>query len=237
MFDPAQVGHKEFPEIQQRLAQLLSTYVHDPLAPQPEEVEHLLSILAAHQLELEEQNHELHERQEHLEAYRDRYIDLYDFAPLGYVTLDEDGFVQEINLAGANLLGVDRNALTGYSFGDYVSKKDQNVFLDHVYGCVKERHEVTSELLLESKDNRCIAVQLHSIPIEGQQEDTLCKTAITDITQRRSMEETIRQSQAFLQTVIDAIPESMLVIGRDYRIVLVNRACARWLRASIRPVV
>ena len=80
-----------------------------------------------------------------------------------------------------------------------------------------------------------MSAQLHSIPIQGPEEEvTLCKTAITDITQRKEMEETIRQSQTFLQTVIDAIPETMLVIGRDYRILLANRA-ARETAGGIDP--
>ena len=79
-------------------------------------------------------------------------------------------------------------------------------------------------------------MQLRSIPIVGPLDDTLCKTAITDITERRKMEEEIRRSRAFLQTVIDAIPETMLVIGRDYHISLANRA-AREMAGGIDPVV
>ena len=85
--------------------------------------------------ELEAKNKELQESQRRLEAYRDRYVDLYDFAPLGYVTLDEDGYVQEINLAGAQLLNADRDMLTGYPFSEYVTKEDLPVFWT-ICGCV-----------------------------------------------------------------------------------------------------
>ena len=64
-----------------------------------------------------------------LEAYRDRYVDLYDFAPLGYVTLDDEGYIQEINLAGARLLGGELAELVGYPFTDYVVAPDQAAFL------------------------------------------------------------------------------------------------------------
>ena len=70
-----------------------------------------------------------------------------------------------------------------------------------------------------------IAAQLHSIPVEGSEEDvTFCKAAITDITQRKEMEETIRRSHAFLQTVIDAIQipywSSAATIASSWPIVL-----------------
>jgi len=89
-----------------------------------EEVQRLLHEIELRQSELERQNEELRTMQQHLEAYKDRYVDLYDFAPLGYATLDKDGYVQEINLAGAALLGVERDTIIGYPFGDYVAKED-----------------------------------------------------------------------------------------------------------------
>ena len=200
-----------------------------------EEVQRLLREIETHHIELERQNEELRASQRQLEAYRDRYIDLYDFAPLGYVTLDEDGYVQEINLAGAKLLEADRDGLTGYAFGEYVATDNRAAFQEHVAQCVRERREVTTELHLVTRSGLSIAAQLHSIPVAGPLDDTLCKTAITDITERRKMEEAIRRSRAFLQTVIDAIPETMLVIGRDYSISLANRA-AREMAGGIDPV-
>ncbi len=183
---------------------------------------------------LQRENQELRKIQRQLEAYKDRYVDLYDFAPLGYATLDGEGFVQEINLAGAQLLGAERDALIGYALGDYVAAEDQKAFLDHVGQCLEQRREVTCELRLLAKDGRPIATQLHSIPIEGPQNELFCKTAFTDISERKKMEEAVRQSRAFLQMVIDAIPDTLLVIGRDYRISLANRA-ARKLAGGADP--
>ena len=134
------------------------------------------------------------------------------------------------------MLDADRGGLTGYSFIEYVAKECQDAFLDHVGQCVRQRSEVTSEFRLVSQSGQSITAQLRSIPILGPADDTLCKTAITDITERRKMEEAIRQSRAFLQTVIDAIPETMLVVGRDYRISLANRA-ARQMAGGIDPTV
>jgi PAS domain S-box-containing protein len=180
--------------------------------------------------ELERQNQQLREKLRQLEAYRDRYIDLYDFAPLGYATLDKDGYVQEINLAGARLLGVERDQVIGYAFSDHVAHEDRQALVDHVRQCAGEFRVCTSELRLAVKGGPSVTVQLHSIPVEGPEEEHLCKTAITDITQRKDMEEAIRQSHAFLQTVIDAIPDPLLVVGRDYGILLANRAARKMAR-------
>ena len=164
---------------------IVSKYVSDPLSPQPEEVDRLVADLTARLADSDRRIEELQEAQRKLEDYRDRYIDLYDFAPLGYASLDADGYIQEINLAGAQLLGLDRNALTGYAFGDYVAEEDRKTFLEHLATCVRELREVTCELRLVAPERLPIVVQLRSIPIQGPHEEKLCKTAITDITAKR----------------------------------------------------
>ncbi len=187
----------------------------------PDEIERLL-----HQLEV--QRSELEAENRRLQQFHDRYVDLYESAPMGYATLDEDGYVQEINLTGARLLGAERDCLTGYPLADYVAKGEQGAFFEHVRNCLQGCREVTCELTLVARGGRPFTVQLQSIPakrLDGE-EVAYCRTAIIDITERRQMEDSIRQSRAFLQTVIDAIPDPMLVIDRDHRTVLANRtAC------------
>jgi PAS domain S-box-containing protein len=196
----------------------------------PEEIERLLHQLELQQSELEAQNRRL--QQQH-----DRYIDLYDSAPVGYATLDAEGYVQEVNLTGAGLLGVERDSLTGYPLADYVAKEDRQAFLDHVRQCIHEKREFISELRFVARGGRPFTVQLQSIPAKSTEEKevTYCRTGIIDISERRQMEETIRRSQAFLQTVIDSIPDPMLVIDRDHRTVLANRA-AREMAGEADPV-
>ena len=133
-------------------------------------------------------------------------------------------------------MNADRDELTGYPFSEHVAKEDSRVFFDHLRKCVDGRCEMTCELRLAAKGGRLTAVQLHSIPVKGPEDVTFCKTAITDITHRKEMEETVRRSRAFLQTVIDAIPDVMLVLGNDYRIVLANRA-ARAMAGGIDPTI
>ena len=165
----------------------------------PEEINELL-----HRVEL--QRNELDAQNRRLRQYRDRYIDLYESAPVGYATFDQDGYVQEINLAGARLFGAERDSLIGFPLTEYLAKRDHEAFLDHVRQCLHEQREVTSELTLVARVGRPLTVQLQSIPaksVEGE-EDTICRTAIIDITERRQMEETIRHAEERLLLVLEA---------------------------------
>lgn len=94
----------------------------------PDEIHNLLQDLSVHRIELEMQNEELREVQEALELSRARYFDLYDLAPVGYVTLSEQGLICEANLAAASLLGVSRSALVKRPLTGFMLPDDRDRF-------------------------------------------------------------------------------------------------------------
>ena len=79
------------------------------------DVERTLHELQIHQIELEMQNTELQEARNRLKSQSEKSTDPYDFAPISYFSLDEKGVVQEVNLTGAALLGVERSRLKLFS--------------------------------------------------------------------------------------------------------------------------
>src|ERR1039457_4730667 len=111
-----------------------------------EETLRLVQELQVHQIELELQNDELQTARAELELGLERYSDLYDFAPVGYVTLDGDGAIRKMNLAGARLLGRERARLVGTNFSLFVSpesRADFTAFVQKVFATqTKEVFEV-----------------------------------------------------------------------------------------------
>ena len=79
----------------------------------PSETQRLLHELQVHQIELEMQNEELQQARTKVEEGLSRYTDLYEFAPVGYLTLNREGEIQQVNLTGARLLGLERSHLVG----------------------------------------------------------------------------------------------------------------------------
>lgn len=179
---------------------VLHPHFRNPSQPITEEVQHLAQQFEAQRRAMEAHTRELVGVQQQLQQYRDRYVDLYDSAPIGYVTMDEDGYVQEINLTGARLLGVDRDAVIGYPLVNYVHSNDRKVFIEHVRQCIGGRREVTTELILVAKDGRAIAVQLASMPLaDAGDEIAFCKSALSDITQRKRAEEQLKSLNETLE--------------------------------------
>ena len=100
----------------------------DLLAMSHEETRHALHELRVHQIELEIQNKELHQRQEELDAARARYFDLYDLAPVGYLTVSEKGIIREANLTAATLLGMVRIYLIRQPLSRFIYEEDQDIY-------------------------------------------------------------------------------------------------------------
>lgn len=102
--------------------QLLSGLSSADAAAQPAEV--LAHELLVHKVELEMQIEELRQAHVAMEESRDRYVDLHDFAPVGYITVSREGLISEINLTGAAMLGIERRKLVNDRFSKFISRQD-----------------------------------------------------------------------------------------------------------------
>jgi two-component system, cell cycle sensor histidine kinase and response regulator CckA len=92
----------------------------------------LIHELQVHQIELEIQNENLRQAQTIIENSKKRFSDLYDFAPVGYITTEKAGKILEANLTAAELLGIDKNDLVGKHFNVFVHLEDVNIFILHL---------------------------------------------------------------------------------------------------------
>ena len=104
----------------------LDTSLPNPLMPEADK--RLLHELQVHQIELEMQNEELRESNNALDIVRTRYFDLYDLAPIGYLTLNQHGLIQQANLTVASLLGMERSSLIKQPLSKLILKADQDVY-------------------------------------------------------------------------------------------------------------
>lgn len=150
------------------------------------EVRNLIEELHNSQREVEGLNEVLRKLQERLDASRKKYADLYDFAPIGYFSLDQKGTIVEVNLTGANMLGLDRRLLINKPFSTFVDKDDYDVFQIHRTNVFKELCHLTCEIKLKRKDGTTFSAQLQSIAVEDTTGDlSQCRTAVIYLSERR----------------------------------------------------
>ncbi|MBZ0191162.1 MAG: response regulator [Candidatus Kuenenia stuttgartiensis] len=116
------------------------------------EVRKLAHELQIHQIELEMQAEELRKSQTLLEESRQKYLNLYDLAPVGYFTLDEKGFIHEVNFAGAFMLGAERHSLINKPLSKYIVREDADLFYLHRKRVSETGNKETCELRMLKGD-------------------------------------------------------------------------------------
>jgi len=199
----------------------------------PDDVRKLVHDLEVHQVELEMQNEELRRIQTELTESKNKYSDLYDFAPVGYLTLDENGVILEANLAASDLLGVERRYLLKQGFSNFVSPDSQEVFYSHRKELLSSRTKQICDLRLVKKDGNPIDAQLESIlaqNIEGL--PSRLRTTITDITKLRQAELAFRETARFNELLLDTLPHPAMLIRKD-RVILAANRIAREAGANV----
>ncbi|MCX7161638.1 MAG: ATP-binding protein, partial [Rhodocyclales bacterium] len=197
-----------------------------------EESRTLLHELRVHQIELEMQNETLRQGQVALEESRDRYLDLYDFAPLGYLSLNAEGMIEEINLTAVALLGGERQKLLRRSLTSLVLAEDQPRWLALFMTVQQQGGKGTVDVAVQRGDGTLFQAQIDC----GRQEagDGALRVALSDISRRKQAEQTLRSSEALFRTMFEQSDLVMLLIEPDSgAIVDANAAAVRFYGYAI----
>ena len=185
-------------------------------------IDELLHELQVYQIELEMQNEQLRATQAALESSLDRYVDLYDFSPIGYLSLaTTDGLITDINLTAAQLLGVPRAKLSQRRFAQFVADTDKDrwyrLFLIIKADTIGIKHSF--ELLLQRGDESLFYAQLDCLLRADAGNPPTVRIAITEITQRKQAETELRIAAIAFES-----QEGIMITDAKTNILKVNRA-------------
>ena len=155
----------------------------------------LIHELRVHQVELEMQNAELRSAEAEIEESRSRYVDLYDFAPCGYLTLNKQGQIVDLNLTAAMQLGIERGRLINTHFQNFILQPDKKEFFSHLSAVFEKRERQISEVRLSPKNGEQLHARLESIHMEQEEGAGLCRMNVSDVTFRKKAEVALAENE------------------------------------------
>jgi two-component system CheB/CheR fusion protein len=191
----------------------------------------LMHELQVHQIELEMQNEELLRAQATAQEASEKYGDLFDFAPIGYFLWDCLGRIVEVNLAGASLLGLDRNTVIHKRFGQFVVLEDRPAFADFCTQVLATGTKQTCNIKLLST-GQPVYVLIESIATQNRQEQgELCRAAVLDITRQKQAEKELGAAKDAAELARDAADRANRT--KDHFLAVLSHE----LRTPLTPVV
>lgn len=183
-----------------------------PLLPEIE-MKRLVQELEVHQLELEMQNEELRQAHEALEKSHNAFAELYDFAPAGYFSFDRQGLVRNVNLPGAQLLGIERQRLLGKPMSLWIADPDgRELFSKHCEEVLEREGDDCCEIWLQRSDGIMFLARMRSIakePVEGTHGDI--RSMIVDVTEQTQLRTALQNAHNQLEQKVEERTRELLL--------------------------
>lgn len=187
----------------------------------------LIEELHTHQIELETQNEELRASQLQLQSARDSYADLYEWAPVAYLTLADDETIQQANQAAVQLFGRRRSELIGARVTQFIHDDDQDVWNLHRMQLLDRLLRRVCELRVNVPQGvRIIQIAAHLVRAPNGAGSKLL-VSMTDVTERRDEERLMRTREQQYRSVVDASGEAIIGLTRDDIVATWNQAAQR----------
>lgn len=185
--------------------------------------ERLIQEMRIYQIKLEAQNEELKKLRSDAEILAEKYIDIYDFSPIGYLSLDSLGFITIANLKAAKLLGTNRVTLTGKLFSDWITEQSLNTFNVFLKEIFRTGGPATCELSLNISGQSKLIVRVKA---NISPSATECRLALMDITEQKKAEDELRRSETILRSVFETNPVGLSIM-KDEVFQSINKA---WIK-------
>jgi PAS domain S-box-containing protein len=189
-----------------------------PEAKQLDDIQRLVYLLQVHQVELEHQNEELRIAHEELEVSRNKYVNLFDFSPTPYFTLDPHGIIKESNLSASKMFGVDRNKLIGKRFDTFIPIDERDVFNSFIKAVFNSSTKHSCEFSMINKDKLEFHVLLEGLELEDSLgSEKKCQVALIDLTEYRRVENSLIKTNEELNALNTTKDKFFSIIAHDLK--------------------
>ena len=219
-------------ELLLRAEEQLKTTPEDVSSLTDSEMRRILHELQVQHIELEMQNAELKMARDEVETALEKFTDLYDYAPVGYMTLNRDGIISDMNLRGASLLGIERARLRGRRFGQFVKGEYLPTFSAFIDTVFSGQDKDACELVLLNQEKLPIIVQIVQIEAKLDESGQNCRLALIDITARRQAEDALRENEQHMYRLAEMAVKAIIMMDDDGMVTYCNTEAEKMFGCS-----
>ena len=218
-------------ELRRQAEKRLQISKQDIITPvTPEEAYRLIQELEVHQIELEMQNEELQQARLDLERSLIEYTDLYDFAPVGYITLDQRGVILNVNLTGSRMLGMERSRIVNQHLNNFILASYRSVFSSFLEKVFRNRDQETIEIAMQKEGSGELYAHMEAMVSENRRE---CRVALVDITVQKQSDQKLQESELKYRSLYETMSQGVLYQAPDGEIISANPAAEQILGIPI----
>jgi len=176
--------------------------------------EQLIHELRVHQIELEMQAENLIKSKLALEESRDKYFDLYETAPVGYLSLTDKALITGVNLTSATLLGVDRDEIINHGLGRFIAPQDLEVWDQYFVSVLNRKKNQACTLMIQRGDGSMFPARLEGFRSRGNGEATTVRITISDITDIWQIE-AVRESEEKYRRLFETAQDGIIILEEE----------------------
>ncbi|MGR9045253.1 MAG: PAS domain-containing sensor histidine kinase [Gammaproteobacteria bacterium] len=192
-----------------------------------EDIRNLVYEFQVYQIELELQNEELRIAQHQLAVSLDRYAQLYDYAPIGFLTLDQQGVIIKANLKAAKILGIDSAQLSGRKLVEFIHLEDQDKFYLYSRESLTASQKNTVEFRIKTREDHPVFVEIRSTLNLFEEQGPRVLMTISDISGRRRAEAIIQSLNDQLQQKVCSQTNELMLANRQLQQKVEELACSK----------
>ena len=197
------------------------------------DIQNLIHEFNVYKIELEMQNENLRKTQMELEESHRKYYNLYDFAPVGYLTFDEHGLITDVNLTAATLFGLKKDKIINRSFSKFISPEFQKIFYAHRECVLKNRKKQSCQLKLIGKGGNEYYTLLESVSVgDDRGIQKLIFSSVIDITAQKKIEEELKRNEVKYRTLFEQLSEAVYLFDMNGKIIDINDSATQLLGLS-----
>ena len=196
-----------------------------------------MNELSEHQIEMEVLNEELRRSQAELEATKERYFDLYNFAPVGYCTLSDNGLILEINLTGATLLGMTVEQLLKLPFTNFILPEDQDIYYRHRQMFLATGERQVCELRMQANNGTVFWAHLEETTANDDGSAPVFRIVLVDITANKQVEESLRESEEIFNHFMENSPIYIFFKDRNLKPIRLSKNYEQLLDRPLKEII